>query len=69
MTKVGNSARNKRDVMLRSLSAQGDYDKVNEIWDKLVKKRDASQEDVVPGLKRLKLANEKRNRQSILYAS
>ena len=55
--------------MLRSLSAQGDYDKVNEIWDKLVKKRDASQEDVVPGLKRLKLANEKRNRQSILYAS
>jgi pentatricopeptide repeat protein len=55
--------------MLRSLSAQGDYDKVDEIWDKLVKKRDASQEDVVPGLKRLKPANEKRNHRSILYAS
>jgi pentatricopeptide repeat protein len=69
MMKVGNSARNKRDIMLRSLSAQGDYDKVDEIWDKLVKKRDASQEDVVPGLKRLKPANEKRNHRSILYAS
>jgi hypothetical protein len=69
MMKVGNSARNKRDIMLRSLSAQGDYDKVDEIWDKLVKKRDASQEDLVPGLKRLKPANEKRNRRSILYAS
>ena len=69
MMKVGNSARNKRDIMLRSLSAQGDYDKVDEIWDKLVKKRDAGQEDVVPGLKRLKPANDKRNHRSILYAS
>ena len=69
MMKVGNSARNKRDIMMRSLSAQGNYDKVDEIWDKLVKKRDASQEDVVPGLKRLKPAAEKRNRRTILYAS
>jgi hypothetical protein len=57
MMKLGNSARNKRELMLRSLSAQDDYDKVDEVWDKLVKKRDTSQENAVPSLKALKLVN------------
>ena len=57
MMKLGNSARNKRELLLRSLSAQGDYDKVDEVWDKLVKKRDASQEDAVPSLRALKPVN------------
>jgi pentatricopeptide repeat protein len=57
MMKLGNSARNKRELMLRSLSAQGDYDKVDEVWDKLVKKRDTSQEDAVPSLRVLKPVN------------
>ena len=54
MMKLGNSARNKRELMLRSLSAQDDYDKVDEVWDKLVKKRDTSQENAVPSLRALK---------------
>ena len=57
MMKLGNSARNKRELMLRSLSAQGDYDKVDEVWDKLVKKRDTSQEDAVSSLRVLKPVN------------
>ncbi len=69
MMKIGNSARNNRDLILRSLSAQGDYEKVDEIWDKLVKKRDTSQEERVPSLRRLKPVNETRNRRSILFAS
>ena len=69
ITKLGKSARNKRELMLRSLSAQSDYDKVDEIWDKLVKKRDSSKEDVVPGLRQLKPLNETRNRRSVLFDS
>ena len=57
MMKLGNSARSKRALMLRSLSAQDDYDKVDEVWDKLVKKRDTSQENAVPSLRALKPVN------------
>ncbi len=42
--------------MLRSLTAQGDYGKIDEIWDKLVKKKNKSESldaHPVPSLKRL----------------